>query len=235
MKIFEKICGAQIFAPKSPQWKSYIGDPDLLEIFERALESEDNVNVMMVGPPACGKTIIMEEIEQFYKDKALYLVGATLTNRLLDKMNENKETLRYLCIDELEKMWKNYQEELLTFFESGRVIVEKQSKRYNIQVKGVKTFAGCNSIQKFSPAFLSRWIVLYLPEYTYEQFEEIAVKKLPKMGKIAPYIAKTVWNSGSKNIRDVLEIGKLAKQKDTPEDIDRLLNTIHNKFGAPKK
>lgn len=233
MKIFQKV--STIWAPKSPNWKSYVGDPDLLEIFERALESEDNVNVMLNGPPASGKTIIMEEIEEFYKEKALYLVGGTLTNRLLDIMYERKDTLKFVLMDELEKMFKNYQEQLLTLLESGRVVLEQQKKQYNFKVKGVKIFAGCNSIQKFSPAFLSRWIVLHLPEYTYPQFEEIAVKKLPKMRKIAPYIAQVVWESGSKNIRDVLEIGKLAKIKDTPEDIDRILNTIHRKYGAPKK
>lgn len=225
---------------KTPDFKTYIGDPDLIEIYQRALTAKDNINVLANGPPASGKTIILDEIVDFsnkqQEKSAIYLDGAHLTTRLLDIVKERKDVLRIICIDEIEKMRRDYLEMLLVFLDTGRVVVEMQKKQYDFQVKGVKVFGACNSTSKMSEAFGDRFIVLHLPEYTYEEFELIAVKKLPHISKkLAPYIALTIWESGSKSIRDVIKIGKLAQQKDTPEDINRLLRTIHKKYGAPKE
>jgi hypothetical protein len=65
---------------------------------------------------------------------------------------------------------------------------------------------------------------------TYEQFEEISVRllgdryKLPQITAIK--IAIGVWNQiHSKDVRDVLKIGKLAKPNETDTDIKWLIET----------
>ena len=42
-------------------------------------------------------------------------------------------------------------------------------------------------------------------------------------------IAWSVWNTGGKDIRDVLKIAKLCNPVDTGEDINRLIS-IHKKY-----
>ena len=68
------------------------------------------------------------------------------------------------------------------------------------------------------------------PEYTYEEFEGIAlriVKKLPQNTVIQ--IASSVWKAGSRDIRDVLKIAKLCNPADGEEDITRLVS-IHQRY-----
>ena len=91
-------------------------------------------------------------------------------------------------------------------------------------------FATSNSTERLSKPLLSRFTVLETPEYTYEEFEGIAlriVKKLPQNTVIQ--IASSVWKSGSRDIRDVIKIAKLCNHSDTEEDIDRLIS-IHQKY-----
>jgi MoxR-like ATPase len=91
-------------------------------------------------------------------------------------------------------------------------------------------FATSNGTERLSKPLLSRFSVLEIPEYSYPEFEAIPVriiKKLPQ--NIVIQIASSVWNTGSRDIRDVLKIAKLCSPVDTEEDINRLI-TIHQKY-----
>jgi ATP-dependent Lon protease len=94
----------------------------------------------------------------------------------------------------------------------------------------VVIFATSNSTERLSKPLLSRFTIFEIPEYTYEEFEEISVriiKKLPQNTIIQ--IVSSVWKTGSKDIRDVLKIAKLCNPVDTGEDINRLIS-IHQKY-----
>jgi len=91
-------------------------------------------------------------------------------------------------------------------------------------------FATSNSTERLSKPLLSRFTVLEIPEYTYEEFEAISlriIKKLPQ--NVIIQIASSVWKTGSKDIRDVLKIAKLCNPSDGDEDIARLIS-IHQKY-----
>ena len=61
---------------------------------------------------------------------------------------------------------------------------------------------------------MSRFFVVEIPEYAYEEFREIAVTRLSKenVNKILTVtIAQKVWNElGSKDITDIIKICRLA-------------------------
>ena len=91
-------------------------------------------------------------------------------------------------------------------------------------------FASSNSTERLSKPLLSRFTVFEIPEYSYEEFEGIAVrivKKLPQNTVVQ--IASSVWKGGSRDIRDVLKIAKLCNPSDGEEDISRLIS-IHQKY-----
>ena len=73
----------------------------------------------------------------------------------------------------------------------------------------------------------SLFIVLQLEEYTYEQFLGIAkhlLSKIYRMNEVlSTMIADAIWNSGSKDVRDLLKVGRLAK---TPEDVEWVVRTL---------
>jgi hypothetical protein len=128
-------------------------------------------------------------------------------------------------------MPRTFQNQLLNFMESGRVKVDQQKKQYDFQIKGAKIFATCNDINKLSKPLASRFRKLFLPRYSEQQFIEISVKVLPKVGEnMARYIGFTVFKNGG-DIRDVMSIGKLIRKGDGPQEVERMMNTMI-KYGA---
>jgi MoxR-like ATPase len=91
-------------------------------------------------------------------------------------------------------------------------------------------FATSNSTERLSKPLLSRFTVLEIPEYTYEEFEGIALRIVKKLHpNVIVQIASSVWKTGSRDIRDVLKIAKLCNPSDGEEDITRLIS-IHQKY-----
>lgn len=88
-------------------------------------------------------------------------------------------------------------------------------------------FATANSCEKIIEPLLSRFVVLGIPEYTFEQFSEIAIGRLAKekvYKGVASVIAERVWNElDSRDIRDVLKIGRLA---DNVQEVSDIVDTI---------
>ena len=97
-------------------------------------------------------------------------------------------------------------------------------KQYHFEIKGVLTTA--NDISRLSKPLQSRFRKLFLPRYTEGQFSKVSEKVLPKTSpSIARYIGRNVWKSGG-DIRDVINIVKLVRRNDGPEEIAQIVNTI---------
>jgi len=109
-------------------------------------------------------------------------------------------------------MPKQFQEQLLSFMESGHIKVDQMRKQYDFKIKGAKVFAACNEISRLLRPLQSRFRRLHLKSYSEEQFLEVSAKVLPKL-KIAHVIGKVVWEQRG-DIRDVLSIGKLVRKND---------------------
>jgi Holliday junction DNA helicase RuvB len=78
---------------------------------------------------------------------------------------------------------------------------------------------------------LSRFAILEIPEYTFSEFSEIAVTRLRKehvdksIGKV---IAEKVWYElGSRDIRDVIKVGRLAGSS---EDVSFVVNILKKRI-----
>ena len=99
----------------------------------------------------------------------------------------------------------------------------KQKKQYDFEIKGAKTFATCNEINRLSKPLQSRFRKLFLPKYTEEQFLNVSEKVLPKLGSsLARCIGTNVWKNGG-DIRDVISIGRLVRKSDGPEQIELIM------------
>jgi ATP-dependent Lon protease len=88
-------------------------------------------------------------------------------------------------------------------------------------------FATANSCEKIMEPLLSRFLVLEIPEYTFEEFREIAVSRLAKENVdkyFAGTIAEKVWNElHSSDIRDVVKIGRLSN---STEDVSFVVGVM---------
>jgi hypothetical protein len=126
----------------------------------------------------------------------------------------------------LDKLPQNFGEKLLNFLESGRVKVDQKNCQIDFKLKGCKVFATANEINRLSKPLQSRFRKLFLPKYTEQQFIDVSIKVLPKIGEnMARYIGFTVFRSGG-DIRDVMSVGKLVRKGDGPQEAERMMNTM---------
>jgi len=119
---------------------------------------------------------------------------------------------RKVCIDEIDKMSRVFQNRLLNFMESGHVKVHQQKRRYDFVINGAKVFASANDIKMISVPLRSRFRKLFLPRYTEIQFLDVAEKVLPKTSSsISRYIGTQVWKNQG-DIRYVISVLSLVKR-----------------------
>ena len=106
---------------KEIEFNNIHGYDDIKDIVRRALDTEDNYNLLFVGPPASAKTLFLLGILEYRK--GVYFDESNTTNRILDVLEENRPKI--ICIDELDKMPRQFQEKILNFMESGHIKVDQ--------------------------------------------------------------------------------------------------------------
>jgi MoxR-like ATPase len=232
---FFKKC-IQIDEPKSVRerairtFSGIEGLDDIKEMMLRALESPERAHTLLIGPPACAKSLFMLEIERILSSKRVYFAeGASTTKAGIQKFIGENQHKEIIIIDEIDKMSMKDQEGLLTMMERGNFTSTKVRNTRTVKAN-IVIFATSNSTERLSKPLLSRFAVLEIPEYTYPEFEGIStriVNKLPQTTVIQ--IASSVWKAGSRDIRDVIKIAKLCNHSDAEEDITRLIS-IHQKY-----
>jgi replication-associated recombination protein RarA len=164
-----------------------------------------------------------EEVFVVARQSRLKPGGSKFTPNVVAE-NPHKEII---IIDEIDKMPLKDQEGLLSMMERGEFVSTKM-RNTRIVKANIVIFATSNSTERLSKPLLSRFTVFEIPEYTYEEFEGIALRLINKLHPIAVIqIASSVWKTGSKDIRDVLKIAKLCNPVDTEEDVNRLISINH--------
>src|ERR671931_1106303 len=200
------------------------GLDDIKEMILRALESPERAHTLLIGPPACAKSLFMLQIEKFLRSKVYFAEGASTTKAGIQRFIAENPHKEVIIIDEIDKMPMKDQEGLLTMMERGEFTSTKVRNTKTVKANMV-IFATSNSTERLSKPLLSRFTVYEIPEYTYEEFEAISVRTLKKLPQNAVIqIASCVWKSGSIDIRDVVKIVKLCNAADTQEDINRLIS-----------
>jgi MoxR-like ATPase len=211
---------------KSEQlFDSIIGYDDVKRLFNLSFSSEKPVHMLLVGPPASAKTLFMLSCMKL--ERSYFTLGSHSTKSgMMDYLFQSRP--RYLIIDEIEHMPVRDQTALLSLMETGIIVETKFKKTRNTQLK-TWIFATSNSTDRMLTPLLSRFMVLHFKQYKYETFQEVAVHLLCREGisrEIAIATAETVWSKmKSKDIRDCIKIGHLAKTKD---DINWIAETLKN-------
>ena len=211
---------------KSEQlFDSIIGYNDVKRLFNLSFSSEKPVHILLVGPPASAKTLFMLSCMKL--ERSYFTLGSHSTKSgMMDYLFQKRP--RYLVIDEIEHMPIKDQTALLSLMETGMIVETKYKKTRDTQLK-TWIFATSNNTDHMLTPLLSRFMVLRFRQYKYEAFQEVAVHLLSREGisrEIAITTAETVWSKmKSKDIRDCVKIGHLAKTKD---DVNWIAETLKN-------
>ena len=211
MKLLKQILdsvASKTFSVRRCSFENIVGHSDIKLIFNKAILSDRAIHVLLVGKPGSAKTMFLTEIIRRFKT-SLFVVGSNTTKAgMVNQLFETRP--KFVLIDELEKMSTVDQTSLLHLMETGIISETKINKTRQIELTSW-VFATANSCEKIIEPLLSRFLVLQIPEYTFEQFTEIAVTRLRKENVdkyIASLIAEKVWHElGSRDIRDVVKIG----------------------------
>ena len=166
-------------------------------------------------------------LESLNKLKSSYFVDGASTTKsgLIDCLFLNNP--KYLLIDEIDKMSTKDQAMLLNLMETGIVSETKHNKTRTTIMK-TSVFATSNNVSDIITPLQSRFFVVEMAPYTYEQFHQISVHILTEKHKVSIVIAKNiadkVW-ANSRNIRDCVRVGRMAK---SVVDIQFLVSTFLN-------
>ena len=207
-------------------FEEIVGHDDIKQIFVKAILSKRPIHLLLVGSPGSAKTMFLTEIMRREKP-SYFIVGSNTTKAaLVNQLFEMRP--KFLLIDELEKMSTTDQTALLHLMETGIISETKIHKTRQIELTSW-VFATANSCQKIIEPLLSRFVVLKIPGYTFEEFSEIAVTRLRKEkieDSTALFIAEKVWNElASRDIRDVIKVARLASSH---EEVSIVINVMKN-------
>jgi replication-associated recombination protein RarA len=218
--------------PEEKFFSNVVGYPDIKKLFMRSVVSREPVHILLTGPPACSKTVflleMLEGLDNAYFIDAIGASKAGMVNHLFES------DTKYLLIDEIDKVKKSDQVALLNVMETG-ILSETKVKKTRQKKMTLWVFATSNEIENLSKPLRSRFMEIHLDEYTFDEFMEITRRILTKKfrlgAEISEKIGNSVWNQmQSKDIRDVLQIARLAK---TLSDIDWLVE-VQKKYGRKK-
>ena len=198
-----------------------IGYEDVKKLFLMSLQAEKPTHILLVGPPASAKTVMLLEISRL-KD-AFYLLGGSTTKvGLIDQLFNLRP--KYVLLDEADKMSREDYTALLSLMETG-IIKETKHDKARETILPARVYAACNVKKYLPPEILSRFqFILHFKPYTKEEFIEVSRRVLTMREgvdeELAIYISNRVAEL-SRNVRESIGIARLAKTK---SEVDFLLN-----------
>jgi holliday junction DNA helicase RuvB len=203
------------------------GCEDIKRLFRMALDSNDASSILLTGPPASAKTLFLQCLMKL-KDSRFIDCSSASKAGIVDYVFTNKP--KYVLLDELDKLSKKDQTFLLNLMETGILSETKYNKTRKIEIK-TSIFATSNNVEKIIEPLQSRFFIVKLQAFTYEQFHEITTRLLTTNRynvdkEIARATAESVWRS-SKNIRDAVKVARMAMSVD---DIEWLQSTFLKKL-----
>lgn len=204
-----------------------IGRENIKQIFLKAIQARKPVHLLLLGSPGSAKSLFLTEVMKNHKS-SYFVVGSNATRAgLLNQLFERKP--KFLLVDEIDKMSPDDQTSLLHLMETGIISETKLGKTRQTELT-TWVFATANSYKKIIQPLLSRFMVLKVADYTFQEFTDIAISKLQRENvdkDIATEIAEKIWyDLESKDIRDVIKVGRLASNIDEINFVVRMMSKL---------
>lgn len=206
-------------------FESVYGQDDLKENIYRVLTAEDNnINLMLVGPPATSKTLVMNVILEKCKDVVFF--GANTTAAGLIETLYKHQNAKIVIIDELDKLKKTDLDCILGLLNDGKINKNLKTVTYDFKMN-CKVFATSNSSTKFKAAIKSRFQIYTLKPYTDEEFIEVVKFCIgAKLGEDkAEAVAQILIENDRKDARIAISLVGTMRPSDSIEDIIKVVET----------
>jgi holliday junction DNA helicase RuvB len=195
-------------------FSNIVGHSELKKLLLKSIVSKEPVSILLTGPPGSCKTAFLLEILNAI-DGAHFMDASSVTSAGMIDYLFKYET-KYLLIDEIDKMKTRDQAALLNVMETGILCETKLNGKTRRKKMKLWIFATSNDADRLLKVLRSRFMELYLKEYTLEEFMGIIRKLLKERfhmdEDISQKIGYAVWKvMESKDVREAIKIAKLAK------------------------
>ena len=196
-----------------------LGHDGIKNLLWKSINSENPVHVLLVGPPACAKSMLLSELSRLPFSR-FTLGGGTSKAGLSDFLLEFRP--RYLIIDEIDKMAMADMSILLSLMESG-VIARLKKRMREIEKITTTVYAAANRDEHIWPELKSRFFSVHLAEYSEAVFISISRAVLISREKVDPALANYIASSLARHTRDVREAIHLGRLCKTNAEVNELL------------
>ncbi len=216
-----------------------VGYDDLKEQIASAIERSLKVNFLFEGPPACGKSVLMEAVRSVVPKAYIAFGSRTSAAGLSDALFERQPEI--LLLDEADKMHNDCYSVLLGLMESGEIIETKSKKTRGIKLHTM-VIAACNSSAKMPREFKSRFALhANFPEYTRDEFIDVCCGFLSRAencpSDLATLIGGLIFDNQIGDVRKARGCWLLMNEP-TVEEVQRVVRLMLKyspDVPAPKK
>lgn len=193
-----------------------VGYEDAKWLLRKALAADDIVNVLLIGPPGCGKTVFLRCIDKL--EGSRFISGSKTTGAgFTDEMFERKP--RYMSIDELDDMDNENQKALSDYSEEGVLVETKGNNKRRELHTNTKTFAAANYTDNIIDQIENRFTDLHFDAYSLDEFKKVCRSIIPReydhSEGHAEEIAEAIWEiDGFANVRKAEDVASLSDGDD---------------------
>jgi hypothetical protein len=106
----------------------------------RALTSELQVNILLLGPPATSKTLFMTTILRKCNNVFYFDAANTTSAGLIEELYHGRSA-KLVIIDEIDKLKRNDLNSLLGLLNDGRIVKVLKNTQYDFTLENIKVFA----------------------------------------------------------------------------------------------
>jgi Holliday junction DNA helicase RuvB len=158
---FQKLFGSLTRSREARFFDEIIGHEHIKRLFSMILGSHEPTHMLLTGPPASAKTMFQHVRESYFVD------GGNATKAgIIDYL------FKYLLLDEIDKMSPRDQIFLLNLMETGIVSETKYGRTREAKIN-TSVYATCNDSAKSSGPLQSRFFIVELEPYTYDNFMKL--------------------------------------------------------------
>jgi Holliday junction resolvasome RuvABC ATP-dependent DNA helicase subunit len=203
----------------------------ILAIKAKMRDSNNKTHILLSGAPSTSKTVFLDNLVAAIGNKYFFMFnGAALSKSgLIDYLaGQNIQEIRYIGIDEIDKVERDQQTILLNALESGKLQETKFKRARTLDVRHILWFATSNDIDKIIDPLKTRFSCINMPPYDDTTLRTIARARLNKIPGYTfnqaitdKIIEECIKGINDVTVRDIVRIASMIEDPKT--DIETII------------
>lgn len=206
----------------------------ILAVKAKMRSANNKTHILLSGSPSTSKTVFLDNLlEAIGEDYFLLFNGASLSKSgLIDFLaSQDLTKIKYIGIDEIDKIERDQQTILLTGLESGYLKETKFKRNRTLDVNHILWFGTSNDIEKIIDPLKTRFRCINMPKYDTATLKSIAKTIIKRKYNFSDKIAEQIINECIKSIKDVTirDIVAITSMIENPDKDIKTITQVYDK------